>query len=105
MPDWGEDSFPFIFVRLPMWEQFIMPLDRIAGIWSHIHRESSLIQNSQPSEVFLCKNQKPPGSVLLSLVAEIQEAAGLNFVFDRLNAFCFISKPNFIIVLQKICQV
>lgn len=34
-----------------------------------------------------------------------QEVAGLNFVFDRLNAFCFISKPNFIIVLHKILQV
>lgn len=31
-------------------------------------------------------SKKPAGSGLLSLVAEIQETAGLNFVFDMLNA-------------------
>lgn len=31
----------------------------------------------------------------------MQETAGLNCCSDRLNAFCFFSKTNFITVLQK----
>lgn len=55
---------------------------------------------SQTWEVFLSK--KPAGSDLLSSVAEIQEATGLNFVFDRLNACVSSVKQTLELYYKKI---
>jgi len=100
MPDWGEDSFPFIFAWLPMWEQFVVPLDGRAGIWSHIS-PWILVYSKFPFKLERFPWVKKLRIRSVAFGGRNAGSCRLELCFWQVKRLCFVSKTTFIIVLHK----